>query len=314
MSLRHFLADDDLTPAEQTAVLDLADALKAEPYKITPVRRAAPRRGALRQADPANPDVLRGRHRRARRLPDDRRRPAGRHREARVGGRHRPGSRPAGGGDRLADLRPERSRGDGRVRRRAGDQRADRRLPSVPDPGRPADHPGTQGPSRRSHAGLRRRRRQQHGQLLPDRRRAGRAARPDRRPAGLPSGPAHRRAGHRAGRGIRRQRVDHRLGRRGRGGRRRAGHRHLDLDGSGERRRPTAGDLPALQPRRRVAGPGGRRRHRAALPARVPGQGDRRRGDRRPAVGGLGRGRESPARAEGDPGLPRLRRSGERLS
>ena len=36
MSLRHFLADDDLSQAEQTAVLDLADALKAEPYKITP--------------------------------------------------------------------------------------------------------------------------------------------------------------------------------------------------------------------------------------------------------------------------------------
>ena len=36
MSLRHFLADDDLSQAEQTTVLDLADALKAEPYKITP--------------------------------------------------------------------------------------------------------------------------------------------------------------------------------------------------------------------------------------------------------------------------------------
>ena len=68
---------------------------------------------------------------------------------------------------------------------------------------------------------------------------------------------------------------------------------------------PTAGDLPALQPRRGVAGPGGRRRHRAALPARVPGQGDRRRGDRRSAVRGLGRGREPAARPEGDPGVPR---------
>jgi len=45
MSLRHFLADDDLTPAEQTAVLDLADALKAEPYKITPY--AGPRAVAV---------------------------------------------------------------------------------------------------------------------------------------------------------------------------------------------------------------------------------------------------------------------------
>ena len=42
------------------------------------------------------------------------------------------------------------------------------------------------------------------------------------------------------------------------------------------------------------------RRDRAALPARLPGQGDRRRGARRPAVGGLGRGGEPAARAEGD--------------
>ncbi len=32
MTLRHFLADDDLTAAEQLAVLDLADALKAAPH------------------------------------------------------------------------------------------------------------------------------------------------------------------------------------------------------------------------------------------------------------------------------------------
>jgi ornithine carbamoyltransferase len=38
---RHFLADDDLSPAEQTAVLDLADTLKAEPNRITPFARRA---------------------------------------------------------------------------------------------------------------------------------------------------------------------------------------------------------------------------------------------------------------------------------
>ena len=37
MSLRHFLADDDLTAAEQIAVLDSADALKAEPFSIRPL-------------------------------------------------------------------------------------------------------------------------------------------------------------------------------------------------------------------------------------------------------------------------------------
>ncbi len=45
MSLRHFLADDDLTPQEQTAVLDLADELKADPFKITPL--AGPRSVAV---------------------------------------------------------------------------------------------------------------------------------------------------------------------------------------------------------------------------------------------------------------------------
>ena len=34
---RHFLADDDLTPAEQAAVLDRAAALKAAPYAERPL-------------------------------------------------------------------------------------------------------------------------------------------------------------------------------------------------------------------------------------------------------------------------------------
>ena len=35
--MRHFLRDDDLTPAEQAEVLDLADALKAAPYSQRPL-------------------------------------------------------------------------------------------------------------------------------------------------------------------------------------------------------------------------------------------------------------------------------------
>ena len=35
--LRHFLRDDDLTPAEQAEVLDLADALKADPFHRQPL-------------------------------------------------------------------------------------------------------------------------------------------------------------------------------------------------------------------------------------------------------------------------------------
>ncbi len=34
--MRHFLADDDLTSAEQLAILDLADTLKADPYSLRP--------------------------------------------------------------------------------------------------------------------------------------------------------------------------------------------------------------------------------------------------------------------------------------
>ena len=45
--------------------------------------------------------------------------------------------------------------------------------------------------------------------------------------------------------------------------------------------------------------PGRRRRRRAALPARLPRQGDRRRGHRRAAERGLGRGGEPAARPEG---------------
>ena len=45
MTLRHFLVDDDLTAAEQAAVLDLADTLKADPFAISPL--AGPRSVAL---------------------------------------------------------------------------------------------------------------------------------------------------------------------------------------------------------------------------------------------------------------------------
>ena len=45
MTLRHFLADDDLTAAEQAEILNCADALKAEPFSIRPL--AGPRSVAL---------------------------------------------------------------------------------------------------------------------------------------------------------------------------------------------------------------------------------------------------------------------------
>jgi ornithine carbamoyltransferase len=43
--MRHFLVDDDLSAAEQLAILDLADALKADPYRLRPF--AGPRTVAV---------------------------------------------------------------------------------------------------------------------------------------------------------------------------------------------------------------------------------------------------------------------------
>jgi ornithine carbamoyltransferase len=43
--MRHFLVDDDLSSAEQLAILDLADILKAEPYRLRPF--AGPRTVAV---------------------------------------------------------------------------------------------------------------------------------------------------------------------------------------------------------------------------------------------------------------------------
>ncbi|BCB89127.1 ornithine carbamoyltransferase [Phytohabitans suffuscus] len=45
MTARHFLRDDDLTPAEQSAVLDLAAAMKADRFAFTPL--AGPRSVAV---------------------------------------------------------------------------------------------------------------------------------------------------------------------------------------------------------------------------------------------------------------------------
>ena len=43
--MRHFLVDDDLSAAEQLAILDMADTLKAEPYQLSPF--AGPRTVAV---------------------------------------------------------------------------------------------------------------------------------------------------------------------------------------------------------------------------------------------------------------------------
>jgi len=49
MTVRHFLRDDDLSPQEQQAVLDLADELKKDPLGHKPAGRSEERRGAVRE-------------------------------------------------------------------------------------------------------------------------------------------------------------------------------------------------------------------------------------------------------------------------
>ncbi|CAA9335250.1 MAG: Ornithine carbamoyltransferase, partial [uncultured Nocardioidaceae bacterium] len=267
-----------------------------------PARRPSRRRDGLRQADAAHPGVLRGGHRRARRPPAARGRQAGGHRHARVRRGHRPRAEPAGRRHRVADLRPGPHRGDGGGRRRGrhpGRQRADRRLPPLPAPRRPADGPRAPGGARRTDAGLPGRRRLQHGALLPARRRDRRHARPGLRPRRLPARPGRAVPG--AGGRRRHRRVG--VGRAGprRGGHRcrRGGDRHLGLDGQGGRGRGARGAVPPV--RRRPRPPRARRPRRPgpALPAGLPRQGDRRGGHRRTPQRRLGRGGEPAARAEG---------------
>ena len=65
--VRHFLRDDDLTPAEQAEVLDLADAMKKDRYATPTARGTEDRRGDLRQDVDAYAGLVQRRHHRARR-------------------------------------------------------------------------------------------------------------------------------------------------------------------------------------------------------------------------------------------------------
>ncbi len=98
--------------------------------------------------------------------------------------------------------------------------------------------------------------------------------------------------GHRARRAARRR------------GRRSRRHRHLDLDARrAQRARAALQAAPPLSGQRAADGARQPRRALHALPARPPRGGGHQRGDGRPAVGGLRRGREPPARPEGDHAL-----------
>ena len=185
MTLRHFLADDDLTAAEQAAVLDLADALKADPYKISPL--AGPRSVAL--------------------LFD---KPTLRTQTSFSAGVVELGGFPMIVDGRLAQIGEREPVADiarvlGRqcaaiVWRTFGQDRIEEMaayagvpvVNALTDQFHPCqvladlhDHPGAPGPAGRADPGLRRRRRQQHGPLLPAGRRPGRPARPDRCAGGV---------------------------------------------------------------------------------------------------------------------------------
>ena len=94
LMIRHFLRDDDLTPAEQSAVLDLAARMKADRFAPPAAGRAALGGGAVRQAEPADPDLVRRRHRRTRRAPARGGHPGHPLRPGRVARRRGPGAVP----------------------------------------------------------------------------------------------------------------------------------------------------------------------------------------------------------------------------
>ena len=143
---RHFLRDDDLSPAEQAEVLALAAAMKADRQGFRPL--AGPRTVALMFDKPSlrtrvsfsvGVAELGG-------IPleiDTTKTHIGRGETDR---RHRPGAHPAGRRDHLAHLRPGADRRAGRGEHGPGDQHADRRVPPLPDPGRPADGDRASGP------------------------------------------------------------------------------------------------------------------------------------------------------------------------
>ena len=84
---------------------------------------------------------------------------------------HRPGPRPDLRRDRVPRLRPGDRRGAGQVRRRAGLERADGRVPPDPDPRRrPDDDRVLRQAAHPDLVLLSRRRPQQHGRLAADRR------------------------------------------------------------------------------------------------------------------------------------------------
>ena len=196
------------------------------------------------------------------------------------------------------------------LRRRAGRQRPHRRLPPVPDPRRPAHRARGQGQHRRADPRLRRRRRQQHGALLPARRRPRRHARARRHPGrrtrpGPTSWPAREAIAAEqggsvlvtddpvaavAGADVVATDTWVSMG--------------LEAESEATARAPTARSPRSAVTEALMAQAAADAVFLHCLPA-YRGLRGRRRGDRRPAVRGLGGGREPAARAEGPAVLAR---------
>ena len=185
-----------------------------------------------------------------------------------------------------------------RARHRAGDQRADPALASLPGDGRRHDLRGASRPDPRQDRGLDRATPTTcwpPGCTPPSASTSGCASRPrpsSRRRNGCTDWVKSSR---------RRDRGRHRPGGGGEGRRLRR-HRHLGVDGRQGRRAPPQ-PAQALSGQCPADGEGQARRAVHALPAGAPRRGGHRRGDRRAAIGGVRRGGEPPARPEGHSGL-----------
>ena len=315
---RHFLARRRPEPRpSRPQVLDLAAQLKAAPYDARPLAGPQHGRDDLRQAHAAHPG-----HRSPPASPSS------------AATRCSSTARLAGIGVRESVADVARVLGRQASRHRVAHLRAGRidemaAYAGVPVVNALTDdfHPCQlladlqtvrehKGDARPASGRLRRRRRLQHGQLVAARRRDRRDARAwSARPRATDPAAEMLPAGRRD------RRRDRRLGRRrarpagGGRRRRRRRHRHLGLDGQGGRGRGRGAPVFAPYPvTARADGARRARRDRAALPARLPRQGDRRRGastarrawsGTRPRTAGTPRRRSSPGCWRADDELTR---------
>ena len=189
MTVRHFLRDDDLSPVEQDEVLTLAAQLATDRHGHQPLS------GPKTVAVIFDKTSTRTRISFAVGIAELGGSPLIIDAQTSQMGRGEPIADTARVLDRQVaaivwrTVRADADRRDGGRVEGAGDQRADRRVPPVPDPRRPAHRSAAQGVDGRAEAGLPGRRRQQHGALLSAGWRDRRDARGGRIAGRVPAGP-----------------------------------------------------------------------------------------------------------------------------